>query len=181
MPEELRSHNCLLLRYPRSQEYFWVLDTAHGPLKLEVAGSYDSDDGDVLTAWALDGRGVINKPRFDVADHVADGSMVELLPQTPPSPSLFGCLYPHRRLQDPKIRLFIDFILERCRDRLLSLDEQADDAESVHQGSQMTTKRAPIHAGYRYEPASSIRTEAQRTDRMMRSVARSDPECSFAL
>ncbi|MFD2740058.1 LysR family transcriptional regulator [Sulfitobacter aestuarii] len=111
----LARHNCLLLRYPRSPEYFWTLAGAEGPLKLEVSGSYDSDDGDVLTGWALDGRGIVNKPRFDIADHLDSGALVEILPETPPLPSVFGCLYPHRRLQDSKVRLFIDFIVEHTR------------------------------------------------------------------
>ena len=89
-----------------------------GPLRCEPSGPYDSDDGDVLTLWALDHRGIVNKPRFDVAPHLASGALVEILPGTPPVPSTFGCLYPHRRLQDPKIRLFIDFMIEECRRRL---------------------------------------------------------------
>ncbi len=108
-------HNCLLLRYPRSPEYFWVLQTSDGPLKVEATGRYDADDGDVLTGWALLGRGIVNKPRFDVARHLADGALVEILPETPPAPSIFGCLYPHRRLQDPKIRLFTEFMNREAR------------------------------------------------------------------
>lgn len=118
VPEDLRSHNCLLLRYPRSPEYFWTLAGPEGDLRLDLSGAYDSDDGDVLTGWALDGRGIVNKPRFDIARHLSDGTLVEILAGTPPLPSLFGCLYPHRRLQDAKVRLFIDFILARCRDRM---------------------------------------------------------------
>ncbi|MAN13736.1 MAG: hypothetical protein CL945_03360 [Dinoroseobacter sp.] len=119
-PEDLMhgKANCLLLRFPRSPEYFWVLQTPDGPRKFEVEGKYDADDGDVLTAWALDGRGIINKPRFDVADHLRDGSLVEVLPDTPPAPSMFGCLYPHKKLLDPKIRAFVDFIVERGAPRL---------------------------------------------------------------
>ncbi|MHA6325353.1 LysR family transcriptional regulator [Roseivivax sp. CAU 1753] len=114
-PDDLLRHNCLLLRYPRSPEWYWTLATSEGPLRVDVAGSYDSDDGDVLTGWALAGRGIVNKPRFDVAEHLKSGALVEVLPETPPEPALFGCLYPHRRLQDSKVRLFIDFVLERCR------------------------------------------------------------------
>lgn len=116
-PDDLLSdqHNCLLLRYPRSPEYFWVLQTKTGLRKLEVAGKYDADDGDVLTAWALDGRGIVNKPRFDVAEHLRDGNLVEVLPATPPVPTIFGCLYPHKKLQDPKIRLFVDFVIEHSK------------------------------------------------------------------
>ena len=117
VPEDLlhMDHNCLLLRYPRSPEYFWTLRTDMGPVKLEVRGKYDADDGDVLTDWALAGRGIINKPRFDVHEHLERGRLVEVLPNTPPMPTIFGCLYPHKRLQDPKIRLFVDHIARHSK------------------------------------------------------------------
>ncbi|ASP35309.1 LysR family transcriptional regulator [Labrenzia sp. VG12] len=115
-PDDLLSddHNCLLLRYPRSPEYFWVLDTPDGPRKLQVSGNMDADHGDVLTDWALAGHGIVNKPRFDVAAHLESGRLVEILADTPPPPTIFGCLYPHRRLQDPKIRHFVDFVIENA-------------------------------------------------------------------
>jgi DNA-binding transcriptional LysR family regulator len=111
----LAGHNCLLLRYPRSPEYFWTLRTPEGPQKLEVRGRYDADDGDVLTDWALAGRGIVMKPRFDVGAHLASGRLVEVLPQSPPLPTIFGCLYPHKKLQDPKIRLFVDHVVRHSR------------------------------------------------------------------
>ncbi len=115
-PDDLLSpdHNCLLLRYPRSPEYFWVLETDSGPRKLEVAGKYDADDGEVLTGWALDGHGIANKPRFEVAEHLAAGTLVDVLPDIPPVPAIFGCLYPHRKFQDPKIRHFVDFVMQHA-------------------------------------------------------------------
>ncbi|MCB1389421.1 MAG: LysR family transcriptional regulator [Rhodobacteraceae bacterium] len=114
-PEDLLGHNCLLLRYPRSPEYFWVLETAEGPLKLEVSGRFDADEGDVLQAWALDGRGIVMRPRFEVAGPLDSGALVEVLPATPPQPAILGCLYPHRKLQDPKVQRFIDFMVRHLR------------------------------------------------------------------
>lgn len=115
-PDDLlaEGHNCLLLRYPRSPEYFWVLQTPDGPRKLQVSGNMDADHGDVLTDWALAGHGIVNKPRFDVAAHLDSGRLVEILKDTPPPPTIFGCLYPHRRLQDPKIRHFVDFVISHA-------------------------------------------------------------------
>ncbi|NKI59573.1 LysR family transcriptional regulator [Labrenzia sp. PO1] len=115
-PDDLLSdeHNCLLLRYPRSPEYYWVLQTPAGPRKLQVSGKMDADHGDVLTDWALSGYGIVNKPRFDVAQHLESGRLVEILKHTPPPPTIFGCLYPHRRLQDPKIRHFVDFVISNA-------------------------------------------------------------------
>ncbi|WP_028716827.1 LysR family transcriptional regulator [Paracoccus sp. J39] len=113
--EDLTAHNCLLLRYPRSPEYYWVLQTPEGPQKLLVNGKFDADDGDVLSNWALGGRGIVNRPRYEVAEHLAAGQLVEVLPDYPPIPSQFGVLTPHRRLQDPKVRLFADFIAREVR------------------------------------------------------------------
>lgn len=113
-PEDLvTQHNCLLLRYPRSPEYYWTLQTDTGFRKFEVSGKYDADDSDVLLGWALDGRGIVNKPLFEVADHLRSGRLVEILPEARPQPSMFGCLYPHKKLQDPKIRLLVEFIASK--------------------------------------------------------------------
>ena len=114
-PEDLTAHNCLLLRYPRSPEYYWVLQTPEGPQKLLVNGCFDADDGDVLSSWALEGRGIVNRPRYEVAEDLARGRLVEVLAKNPPVPAQFGVLTPHRRLQDPKVRLFADFIARETR------------------------------------------------------------------
>ncbi|WP_424990547.1 LysR family transcriptional regulator [Fluviibacterium sp. S390] len=112
-PEDLlRGHNCLLLRYPRSPEYYWMLNTPDGLRKYEVSGKFDADDSDVLTDWALAGAGIVNKPQFDVAAHLAAGRLVEVLPHARPAPSVFGCLYPHKKLQDPKVRLLVEFAVD---------------------------------------------------------------------
>lgn len=108
-------HACLLLRFPGSREYFWVLQTPAGPKKFNVAGPYDSDDGDVLTEWALAGRGIINKPRFEMEPYLGDGRLRTILPATPPVPAQLAALYPHKNFQDPKVRFFIDFMAERCQ------------------------------------------------------------------
>ncbi|CAN7694534.1 LysR family transcriptional regulator [Rhizobium sp. LjRoot254] len=108
-------HDCLLLRYPGSKEYYWNLRTPDGIRKFEIGGPYDSDDGDVLTDWALEGRGIINKPLFEVKTHLNDGTLVEILKDTPPASVQLAAIYPHKRLQDPKVRLMIDFMAERCQ------------------------------------------------------------------
>ncbi|WP_294923248.1 LysR family transcriptional regulator [uncultured Paracoccus sp.] len=114
-PDDLVRHNCLLLRYPRSPEFFWMLQAPGGPLKMMVSGRFDADDGDVLTEWALTGQGIANRPRYEIAEHLAAGTLVEVLPEHAPVPAQFGMLTPHRRLQDPKLRLFADFAARDLR------------------------------------------------------------------
>lgn len=118
-------HDCLLLRYPGAIEFRWMLQTSAGPRAFEVGGPFETDDGDVLIAWALDGRGIVNCPIFEVAEHLAAGDLVEVAPETPPVPAQLACLYPHRQYQDPKIRLFLDYMTARCRDELRLRTRQA--------------------------------------------------------
>ena len=114
-PEDLAGHNCLLLRYPRSPEYYWTLQTSDGPRKMMVQGRFDTDDGDVLRDWALAGHGIANRPLYEVTQDLADGRLVEVLPANRPLPAQFGCLAPHRRLQDPKVRMFADHAVRELR------------------------------------------------------------------
>ncbi len=108
-------HDCLTLRFPGATEYAWTLQTPDGPRRHDISGPFETDDGDVLTGWALDGRGIILKPIFEVADHLREGRLVPVARATPPLAVQLACLTQHRRLRDPKIRTFTDFIVARCR------------------------------------------------------------------
>jgi len=106
-------HDCLNLRYPGAPEFQWPLQTADGVERFAVKGPFESDDGDVLTGWALDGHGIVLKPLFEVARHLENGDLVPVLKDTPPVAVQLGCLYAHRRHQDPKTRLFVEFMAGR--------------------------------------------------------------------
>ncbi|MCB2122414.1 MAG: LysR family transcriptional regulator, partial [Rhodobacteraceae bacterium] len=69
-------HACLNLRFPGAREFQWTLITREGPRRFDVTGPFETDDGDVLTGWALDGRGIILKPIFEVAEHLRTGHLV---------------------------------------------------------------------------------------------------------
>jgi len=108
-------HDCLNLRFPGAREFQWTLATPDGPRRFDITGPFESDDGDVLTGWALDGRGIVMKPLFEVAEHLATGALVPVATATPPLPTQLSVLTPHRRLKDPKVRLFTDFVIPRIR------------------------------------------------------------------
>ncbi len=113
--EELISqgHECLSLRFPGATEFQWRLKTRDGPKRYRVSGRYESDDGDVLTDWALAGHGIAMKPVFEIADHLKTGRLIPVAIESPPEPIQMACLFTHRRRQDPKSRLFMEFMIER--------------------------------------------------------------------
>lgn len=106
-------HNCLNLRYPGAAEFQWRLQTPDGPQKFRVSGRFECDDGDVLTDWAVLGEGIALKPVFEVAEHLSSGALVPVAEKTPPLPVQMACLFTHRRMQDPKTRLFMEFMVEK--------------------------------------------------------------------
>lgn len=108
-----QGHECLNLRFPGAQEFQWRLMTPEGVKKYRVTGRYESDDGDVLTDWALSGNGIALKPVFEVCDHIRAGRLVPVAVQTPPAPIQMACLFTHRKRQDPKTRLFMEFVIDR--------------------------------------------------------------------
>lgn len=109
-------HDCLNLRFPGAKEFQWALKTPDGIRRFEITGPFESDDGDVLTGWALDGRGIVLKPVFEVADHLRSGQLVPVALATPPLPTQLSSLSQHRRLKDPKVRLFTDYMAAHVRD-----------------------------------------------------------------
>ena len=119
-------HDCLNLRFPGAREFQWTLMTPDGPQRFEITGPFESDDGDVLTDWALTGQGIVLKPVFEVADHLRNGALIPVATATPPLPTQLSCLSQHRRLRDPKIRLFVDFIIARMRADLAAATEGLD-------------------------------------------------------
>ena len=108
-------HQCLLLRYPGADEFYWNLMVNDEMHRYDFLGPLESDDGDVLTNWALVGCGIVNKTLFEVKHHLENGELVEIAKQTPPTDLPFACIYPHKRLQDPKIRIFIDYMVGECK------------------------------------------------------------------
>ncbi|KAB2886307.1 MAG: LysR family transcriptional regulator [Albidovulum sp.] len=113
-----QDHECLNLRYPGATEFRWLLTTPSGPKRFRISGHYECDDGDVLTDWALSGAGVAMKPVFEIAEHLKSGALVPVAAETPPEPIQMACLFAHRRGQDPKVRLFMEFMVEKIAEAI---------------------------------------------------------------
>lgn len=115
-----QGHECMNLRYPGATEFRWLLNTATGPKRFQISGHYECDDGDVLTDWALSGAGIAMKPVFEISEHLKSGRLVPVAQETPPEPIQMACLFAHRRGQDPKVRLFMEFMVERIAEAINS-------------------------------------------------------------
>jgi DNA-binding transcriptional LysR family regulator len=108
--DDLMEHNCLLLRFPGSTQFQWDFSTKDKKITVPVTGSLESNNGEALREWVLAGLGISLKSRWEVAPHLKAGTLVELLPETPPSSVPINALYPSGKILPLKMRLLLDFL-----------------------------------------------------------------------
>ncbi|MEP6494234.1 MAG: LysR family transcriptional regulator [bacterium] len=112
VPEDLSRHNCLGHKYTDRRDR-WRLIGPDGEHRVNVHGNFVVNDGAALRTAALAGMGVTMQPEVLLADDVAAGRLVAVLSAyTPPARPMYLVYLPDRRAT-PKLRSFIDFIVER--------------------------------------------------------------------
>jgi DNA-binding transcriptional LysR family regulator len=60
----------------------------------------------------------VQVPRYHLEADFAAGTLVEVLPAFPPSPSPVSLLYPHSRQLSPRVRVFVDWLVREFATRL---------------------------------------------------------------
>ncbi|WP_413760424.1 LysR family transcriptional regulator [Streptomyces sp. MMBL 11-3] len=81
--EDLARHDCIVLRENEGDYALWRFGDAGDPRHVRVRGSLSSNDGDIVTGWALEGRGVVMRSEWHVRPHIARGELVRVLPNVP--------------------------------------------------------------------------------------------------
>ena len=82
---------------------------------MHVAGTLSSGDGSVLRSWALSGEGISWEAYWDIADDLAAGRLVELLPDYRCSLIELYAVFAPSKPVPPRIRLFVDYMLQMTR------------------------------------------------------------------
>jgi DNA-binding transcriptional LysR family regulator len=113
VPADLKSHDCLLLRFPGSRRYQWQFTEGGAAQNIAVAGPIDSNSSHALIDWATSGAGIVMKSVWDLTDEIEAGQLVPFLLPHSPRDLVIHALAPPHRMQPPKSRAFINFIAER--------------------------------------------------------------------
>jgi DNA-binding transcriptional LysR family regulator len=81
-PNDLAHHACIILKENDENLAFWQLAPKHGgsPVGMRVRPALTTNDGGVARAWALAGMGIVMRSEWDVAEDLAAGKLVEVLP-----------------------------------------------------------------------------------------------------
>ena len=68
---------------------------------------------EAYVACCLQGLGFIQAARYNLRKWLDDGTLVEVLPRLQPPPMPISVMYPHHRQLSPRLRVFIDWVVER--------------------------------------------------------------------
>jgi len=85
-------------------------------LKLATPPGVVSVTGtEAYTAAALAGLGLVQVPRYRIAEQLADGRLVEVLADVPPPTIPVSVMYPHARQLSARVRVFAAFLAQCFR------------------------------------------------------------------
>lgn len=111
-PEDLARHNCLTYEYAM-RDTWTFRDAAGRDRTVRVAGSLNSNNGDLNVAAAVQGLGISLEPDFIVGAQLKSGALVPVL-QSFEAPALpIYAVYPSRRFVPAKVRAFVEFLVAR--------------------------------------------------------------------
>lgn len=108
--DELGVHDCLVhsLKAPSRD---WTFGAGEGTRMVAVRGPLMADFGEPLRSAALLGQGISMHPVYMVADDIAAGRLVVVLPDDPPSGLGIHVIYPQRNVS-ARVRAFLDFLAD---------------------------------------------------------------------
>ena len=106
---ELARHNCLAISSEGSQRG-WTLRDGARLVTLKVAGNMVCNDGAVLHAWALAGKGLAWRSMWEVGGDIAAGRLCTVLDQCAAPGNDIHAVFGQRRHLPLRIRAFVDFL-----------------------------------------------------------------------
>jgi DNA-binding transcriptional LysR family regulator len=111
-PQDLREHASLTYGFLLTGNQ-WKLTGADGDHWIQPAWSLCVNNAEVLRDVAIKGRGLALLPEFIAADALKKGELRTVLDKYSAPPLALYAVYPPTRHLSVKVRLFIDFLVER--------------------------------------------------------------------
>ncbi|QWP76897.1 LysR family transcriptional regulator [Lysobacter sp. K5869] len=110
-PEQLAEHDCLHYTLFRDHPT-WEFHGRGDPLRIPVRGRLRANYGVPLVDAALRGDGILQTATFAVAEELAAGRLVEVLPDWCLLPIGIHAVYPGREYRPRKVEAFVAFVEE---------------------------------------------------------------------
>jgi DNA-binding transcriptional LysR family regulator len=114
-PYDLKNHSCLLLRFPGSTRFRWQF-LINGKLEsIAITGGLDASSSEVLTDWAINGKGLVQQSIWTCAGALSDASLKPVLQKFEPQNLGIRALMPERKGRALKVELLLDYLAEKLK------------------------------------------------------------------
>jgi len=114
-PKELAEHDCIVLRENDEDVTLWRLRKRRNDIAVRVPAILSSNDGQVARQWALAGKGVVMRSEWDVAESLAAGKLVRVLPDWSLPDADVVALVAGRTGLSARVKLFLAFLQARFK------------------------------------------------------------------
>lgn len=112
-PDDLAQHRCIVFGDPAIKT--WALVCGDQSRNLQISAAVHTHAGDAAHGAALGGAGVVFKSEWEVAEDITAGRLVALLPGWGSVQRPIHAVVPSARNPVPKVRCFIDFMVEALK------------------------------------------------------------------
>lgn len=112
VPQDLAEHNCLVYTHANPDSY-WRFRSSEGDIVVPVRGNLKLNDDEVIWQAVRGGLGISILPTFTVGNDLQSGHLQAVLAEYIPTETNLYALYLPNRHLSAKVRVFIDFLLER--------------------------------------------------------------------
>lgn len=109
--QELSNHDCLVIKERDHPFGVWKLRSGANDQTVKVTGPLSTNNGEMATLWAINGHGIILRSYWDIAQHLATGELVPLLPEWTQEANIWA-VYPSRLTLSAKVRVCVEFLQE---------------------------------------------------------------------
>lgn len=112
-PSDLQNHNCITWR-DHPGHNVWTFRGPDGSSKVRVSGSFFAKNADAIVAATVAGLGLSLLPDWNMGMELRQKQLRAVLTdyETIPAASPVYAVHSHQRHVPPKIRVFIDFLIE---------------------------------------------------------------------
>lgn len=124
-PNDLFAHNIGVVREDQADVTLWSLLNSKGDKKsVRIHPRFDSNDGEVIRGWALDGLGIIERSEWSVADDLREGRLLRVLPDWRlPDADVVALMNP-RSVRAARTEAFVSHLMTNLSETTAPLDRK---------------------------------------------------------
>lgn len=113
-PSDLEEHNCLTFQ-TATDDAVWRFTGRDGASDIRVTGDFFTNSADAMRTAALEGLGLARVPAWLVSRDIQRGALNVVLTAYSATPAALSihALHAHNRHLSPKVRAFVDFLVEQ--------------------------------------------------------------------